>query len=102
AGDPPPQRFMLMLRPNGTIRSSWVPTGSATSFTLPSITAAFESLRSNMVVLDGIKLINSNGGASTHEGGMNTLLTGSPVKGSTRAPNDSQNLTAQHHQMLFA
>jgi len=101
AGDPPPQRFMLMMRPNGTIRSSWVPTGSSTSFTLPSISAAFESLRSNMVVLDGIKLVNSNGGASTHEGGMNTLLTGSPVNGTRPAPNDWKNTAASIDQTLL-
>jgi Protein of unknown function (DUF1552) len=102
AGDPPPQRFMLMLRPNGTIRSDWVPTGSATSFTLPSITSAFEGVRSSMVVVDGIKLVNSNGGASTHEGGMNTLLTGSPVNGTRPAPNDWKNTAASIDQTLLA
>src|SRR5256885_16909347 len=72
AGGPPPQRFVLMLRPNGTIRNEWVPTGSANTFTLPSVTAAFESLRSSTVFVDGVTLVPSNGGLSTHEGGMNT------------------------------
>jgi hypothetical protein len=101
AGDPPPQRFILMLRPNGTIRSEWVPTGSTTSFTLPSITSAFESLRSSMVILDGIKLVNSNGGGSTHEGGMNTLLTGSPINGSRPATNDWKNTAASVDRTLL-
>ncbi len=101
AGDPPPQRFVLMLRPNGTIRASWVPTGSATAFTLPSISAAFEPVRSNMVVVDGIKLVPSNGGLSTHEGGMNTLLTGSPVNGTRPAPNDWKNTAASIDHTLL-
>jgi hypothetical protein len=101
AGEPPPQRFVLMLRPNGTIRPQWAATGSETSFTLPSITAAFESLRSNMVLIDGINLVNANGGASTHEGGMNTILTGSPVNGSRPAPNDWKNTAPSVDQTLL-
>jgi hypothetical protein len=101
AGDPPPRRFVLMLRPNGTIRSEWVPTGTTSSFTLPSITSAFDSVRSSMVVLDGIKLVSSNGGGSTHEGGMNTLLTGSPVGGTRSAPNDWKNTAASVDRTLL-
>jgi hypothetical protein len=101
AGDPPPQRFMLLLRPNGTIRKEWVATGTTTSFTLPSITSAFESLKPNMVMVDGIKLVPSNGGLSTHEGGMNTLLTGSPVNGSRPQPNDWKNTAASVDKTLL-
>jgi hypothetical protein len=102
AGDPPPQRFVLMLRPNGTIRNEWVPTGSVDTFVLPSITAAFENLRSSAVFVDGIKLVPSNGGLSTHEGGMNTLLTGAPVNGSRTAPNDWKNTAASVDKTLLA
>jgi hypothetical protein len=93
---------MLILRPNGTIRKEWIPTGTTTSFTLPSITSAFESLRSNLVIVDGIKLVPSNGGLSTHEGGMNTLLTGSPVNGTRPNPNDWINTAGSVDKTLLA
>jgi hypothetical protein len=102
AGHPPPQRFVLMLRPNGTIRANWVPTGAVDSFALPSISAAFEPLRPYLVMLDGIKLVPSNGGLSTHEGGMNTLLTGCPIDGSRPAINDWKNTAASVDQTLLA
>jgi hypothetical protein len=101
---PGPQRFLFMLRPNGTIRSRWVPTATADSFMLPAITSAFAPVRDHMVILDGINLVNSNGGGPTHEGGMNTLLTGSPVDGFREGggPNDWRNTAPSIDQILLA
>jgi hypothetical protein len=99
-GVPAPKRLLLMTRPNGTIRSEWVPQGSASAFTLPSISAAFEKLRSDLLILDGVDLKLSGVGSETHEAGMVTLLTGGPTGPARPAPNDFKNLLPSVDQHL--
>jgi hypothetical protein len=99
-GVPAAKRLLLMTRPNGTIRSEWLPQGSATVFTLPSISSAFEKLRSDMLILDGVDLKLSGVGSPTHEAGMVTLLTGGPTGPARPAPNDFKNLLPSVDQHL--
>ncbi len=50
-----PKRFLLAMRPHGSIASNFFPQGgSATNFQLPSITSPFEPLKSDMVLLDNL------------------------------------------------
>lgn len=99
-GVPAAKRLLLMTRPNGTIRSEWVPRGSASAFTLPSISAAFEPLRSDMLILDGVDLKLEGVGSPTHEAGMVTLLTGGPTGPVRPAPNDYKNVLPSVDQHL--
>lgn len=86
-GAAPPKRLMLMQRPNGTIRSKWLPNGGGQGAVLGPILQPFQSVWDNMVVMDGIDIVTSNGGDASHEGGMVTFMTGNPI-GETRPPSD--------------
>lgn len=76
-----PKRLLIIYTPDGLIHNQWRPTGSATDFTLPHIMQPFESLRNDLVVLDGVdNLVFGSGDGDAHEQGMTQMLTGRPNK----------------------
>ena len=92
AGAKAPLRLLIIHHPLGTAPglANWVPQGGATStnFTLPSESAPFAPLQSQMVMVDGLNIITatkstttSNSGQNTHEGGIVAMMTGVPTLG---------------------
>ena len=69
---------------------NWIPQVGATStnFMLPSESAPFAPLQSQLVMVDGLNLVTAtksttttNSGANTHEGGIVAMMTGVPTLG---------------------
>jgi hypothetical protein len=89
AGAAAPLRFFVLHHPLGTQIDLWRPPGvdaTTTNFTLPASSAPFAPLQSQMVMIDGLKIVTANrnngaAGAQTHEGGMVALMTGQPTLG---------------------
>lgn len=98
-----PRRLLVLHRPNGTIRPEWLPKGGGPGATLGPILEPFAELAPHMVVLDGLSIVTTNGGDSTHEGGLVTLMTGSEI-GAARppSPDDWKNTAASVDQRLAA
>jgi hypothetical protein len=85
-----PTRFVVFATPNGTRNSLFWPTGSETSFTLPSITAPLEPHKSKLLFMKGITLNPSlqNGAlggnlGSEHARGTGGMLTARPLNAGT-------------------
>ena len=75
----PPRRFVVWFTPNGSIHENWVPTGSASSFTLSRILAPLQPFQSNLLVLDGLMVKVGNyeqRPGDDHQKGMGCMLTG--------------------------
>jgi hypothetical protein len=91
-----PKRIIVMQRPNGTVHSQWLPGGS-----FGPILEPFSALQDQMVVLDGLRIVTANGGNASHEGGLVTLMTGSPI-GTARSPSpdDWRNTAPSIDQIL--
>ncbi len=49
-------RLVVFYTPHGTVRDHWLPVGSETAFTLPTILAPLARRRSDITVLDGLDL----------------------------------------------
>jgi hypothetical protein len=73
-----PKRFVVVHRPNGTIRSNYLPSGSGPGATLGPILQPFAEVMSSTLVVDGLQLL-PGGGQGTHEAGIVTLYTGFPI-----------------------
>lgn len=86
---PAPLRFLVIHRPCGTPLDLWRPAVAATttSYTLPTNSAPFTPLQSNVVMVDGLNLIcasqqtGNSGGLNTSEGGVVEMMTGVPTLG---------------------
>ena len=85
-----PTRFVVFFAPNGTRNSMFWPTGSETSFQLPTITAPLEPFKNKLTFLKGIRLNDSlqNGAlggtlGSEHARGTGGMLTGRPLNSGT-------------------
>lgn len=76
----PTKRFAFMYFSNGVMQDTWFPTGTETSFTLPSSLEPLKPLQSKLVVLKGIDLSPSTRKSSGvgHKRGINCLLTARP------------------------
>ena len=74
----PPTRLLIVHRPCGTTLESFFPAaGSATNFTLGPITQAFEPLKSQLVVVDGITCPRDTGWAGDqHAAALIAMMTG--------------------------
>lgn len=74
----PPKRLLIVHRPCGTILSRFFPsTGSARDFTLPDITQAFEPLRDDMVIVNGINCPRDHGwSGDQHAAALITMMGG--------------------------
>lgn len=66
-------KVMFVYMPDGVIPSLWHPTGGATDFTLPQMSAPLEAVKDDLVFVRGLKMY---AGGATHEGGVAKLLTG--------------------------
>lgn len=76
-----PTRFVVFYTPGGTEMSSWRPSGTETSFTLPYILAPLEPLKEHIIVVDGLNLdVTQTGPGHPHAKGMGGLLTGCPLQ----------------------
>ena len=102
AGEGPPQRLLLMFRPNGNIPSLWTPTGGETDFALPMSSAPFAPLRDHMVIFKNLDIVLEGRGSRTHEGGRIAILTGGGTDGYRPAPNDWINTHPSIDQHLLA
>ena len=71
---PVAKRLVIFFSPNGTSHQYWRPTGTETNFQFAagSILEPLDSLKSDLLILDGIDFHN----ATNHEGGMAAMLTG--------------------------
>jgi hypothetical protein len=85
-----PTRLLVFATPNGVRNSLYWPSGSETSFTLPSITAPLEGFKDKLLFLRGIRLNDAlqNGAlggtvGSEHARGTGGMLTGRPLKSGT-------------------
>lgn len=84
AGAQPAKRLMVIHRPNGTIRSNWLPKGAGTGAVVGSILAPFQKdpkVKASMVVVDGLDIKMVGGGEDSHEGPLVTLMCGTPLAG---------------------
>src|SRR5450432_720827 len=92
AGSKAPLRLLIIHHPLGTAPglANWAPQGGSTStnYKLPSKSAPFAPLQSQLVMVDGLNIITatkskttSNSGQNTHEGGIVAMMTGAPTLG---------------------
>ncbi|MCA9582002.1 MAG: DUF1552 domain-containing protein [Myxococcales bacterium] len=91
-----PKRLLVIFTPDGTIHDAWRPKGSSTDFTLPTILNPFESLRDDLVVLDGVRRI-TKGPGDGHQQGMTQMLTGRPNAGDARSTGPSVDEYVHQH-----
>ena len=61
ADDAAPLRLVVFFSPNGTIHQHWRPTGSENSFSFQpgSILEPLESIRDDVLILDGINFVTA-------------------------------------------
>lgn len=73
-----PLRLVLIHRPCGTNPAAFFPTdGNATTYTLPSILKPFETLKSDMVILNGVTCPRDPGWAGDkHGAGLISMVSG--------------------------
>jgi hypothetical protein len=85
AGQAAPKRFVVVFHPVGGVYDNWTCKGSDSSFTLSPILAPFEPVKSQMVVLDGMKIVAPSvagtGGGGCHEANTVCLMSGVPYRG---------------------
>jgi len=74
----PPTRLLIVHRPCGTVLENFFPpAGDAKTFTLPSIIKAFEPLKSEMVIVNGINCPRDTGwSGDQHAAALITMMTG--------------------------
>jgi hypothetical protein len=74
-----PARLLVYHHPVGTVRNDWLCSGTGENFTLSKILAPFEALKSDMVVLDGLRM-DQDGPGGGHEKGTVIMMTGCPTR----------------------
>lgn len=81
----PPKRFLAVYWPGGTVLEKWRPTGTEDAFTLSPILSPLESVKSRILIPDGLHLMAGDQSKFTVEqsqGGMVGWLTGQVQPGS--------------------
>lgn len=73
-----PQRLILLHTPDGANSADWRPSGTETDFTLSTILSPLEEVKSDIVVVDGLRA-SIAGAGEAHAWGMAGLWTGSPA-----------------------
>lgn len=68
------KRFITVFTPGGTVLNSWRPSGTETDFKLSPILSPLESMKSKILVLDGLNMKAAQG--EQHQCGNVALLTG--------------------------
>src|SRR3954451_11054623 len=74
AAGTPAARFLSVYHPGGTVRAKWTPTGTETAPVLSPILSPFESVKSKIIVVDGLDMKSAVG--EQHQAGIIALLTG--------------------------
>ncbi len=83
-----PKRFVVVYTPNGNVLSSWKPTGSETNFALSPILAPLAPFQSDLLIVDGLRLVASQAGpGDPHQRGM-AWLTGQQLLPGDQVGND--------------
>lgn len=72
----PPRRFLTVYQPGGCVLDQWRPSGSEIDFVLSPILSPLESVKDQILVLDGIDMTSAIG--EQDQAGMVALLTGTP------------------------
>lgn len=75
--EPLPKRFIVMFSANGTLPSSWLPSGGETDFTLSPILSPLAEHRDDLVIIQGVD--QQGAGGDGHQIGMGGMLTGAPL-----------------------
>jgi hypothetical protein len=77
-----PRRLFVMAGQNGTVPSSWFPSGTEKQFTLASSMAPLEPLKEHLIIPDGVtKMQRGTQDNTAHGRGMASALTGWSAKG---------------------
>lgn len=76
AAGSPPRRFLTVYQPGGSVLDQWLPSGTETDFVLSPILSSLESVKDQILVLDGIDMPSAIG--EQDQSGMVALLTGTP------------------------
>jgi hypothetical protein len=81
----PPLRFVGMFHSAGVVPEQWFPTAEGTGYALPPGLSPLEPVKSDVLVLSGLRLGSWDYYPQTHEGGFWMMLTASEhiVAGST-------------------
>ncbi len=74
AADGPARRFITVFTPGGTVLENWRPTGTETDFQLSRILAPLESVKSRLMVVDGLAMTCALG--EQNQAGIIAWLTG--------------------------
>jgi hypothetical protein len=75
----PAKRFVVFFHPHGVIRDQWLPTGSTTDFTLPSILEPLGAVKDQLVVVDGLDIKYAGVLGAPHTVGPSWVFTASPM-----------------------
>ncbi len=79
-GEAPPMRFLTFFHPHGVVRDAWLPSGSSTDFTLPTILAPLSAFRDRLVVVDGLSVLPTGPLGGPHTVGPPFVFTASPME----------------------
>lgn len=71
------KRAIFVYIPDGCIPELWHPTGTESSFTLPSMTEPLAPVQQHCIFLSGLQMYE---GGPTHEGGIRKVLTGNAAQ----------------------
>ena len=79
----PPLRFIVFFHPHGVVRDAWLPTGTSSDFTLPTILAPLSAFQDRLVVLDGLDVKPTGPQGGAHTVGPPFVFTASPMEEGT-------------------
>jgi hypothetical protein len=79
----PPLRFIVFYHPHGVVRDAWLPTGTSTDFTLPTILAPLSAFQDRLVVIDGLDIKPTGPIGGAHSVGPPFVFTASPMEEGT-------------------
>jgi hypothetical protein len=84
----PPLRFVVFYHPHGVVRDAWLPTGSSTDFSLPTILAPLSAYKDRLVVIDGLDVKPTGPLGGPHTVGPAFVFTASPMEETTEFDHD--------------
>jgi hypothetical protein len=90
----PPTRLLIVHRPCGTVLENFFPAaGDSKNFTLPPIISAFEPLKNEMVIVDGITCPRDSGWpGDQHAAAMIAMMTGRKFANTANDPDPNTKL----------
>ena len=75
----PPKRLLLFFHPHGVVHENWLPVGTSTDFTLPTILEPLAPYQDRLVVIDGLRIAVAGPPGGPHTVGPAYLWTGSAM-----------------------